>query len=126
MSPMNKTAGFTLIEVLVALAILSIALTAIIKATSQNIKNTLYLQEKTISAWVGTKIITETRLGIIKLPAPPDVTHKQTHMFNQVWPWQAHLSITPNRRIRKITVEVFAPKNQRKLITLESYLYDAP
>lgn len=68
----NKRAGFTLIEVLIALAILSISLTAIIKATSQNIKDTAYLQEKTLALWVGLNELNEARAGYIRLPEQPD------------------------------------------------------
>lgn len=41
---MNK--GFTLIEVLLALAVVAIALTALLKATSQDVANTQRIKEK--------------------------------------------------------------------------------
>jgi general secretion pathway protein I len=119
----KNNAGFTLIEVLVALAILSIALTSIIKATSQNIKDTVYIQQKNIALWVATDIINEARAGIIKLPDEPDALNETFDMLGQQWPYQANLRSTPNPRIKEIYIDVFSPEKQKILIHLESYLY---
>ncbi|HLB58283.1 MAG TPA: type II secretion system minor pseudopilin GspI, partial [Gammaproteobacteria bacterium] len=88
---MKNKAGFTLIEVLIALAILSIALTAIIQSTSQNIKDTLYLQNKTIAIWVGSELIAEVEAGILKVPAAPDKLTQEVEMLEQEWRCVARL-----------------------------------
>ena len=114
----NKIKGFTLIEVLIALAILSIALTSIIKYTSQNIRDTNYLQNKMIAMWVGTQIMNEARVGILTLPQ-----HQVTKMLGQNWPWEANVVSTPNSHIKEIDVDVMQESNQEKLIHLVSYVY---
>jgi general secretion pathway protein I len=119
----SVTAGFTLIEVLIALAILSIALTAIIKATSQTIKDTIYLQDKTIAHWVGLYVINEARVGIVKLPTLPGALHAETTMLGEEWSWQAMLSPTPNLHIKEIHVRVFRKIDKAKLADLMSYYY---
>lgn len=111
--------GFTLIEVLIALAILSIALTAIIKATSENLQNTFYLQQKTISGWVGNLIMNEALAGVIKITGN---ISGSTDMLGQSWAWQASLTTTPNPHISKIHVTVFG-KNNAPLSNRESYVY---
>jgi general secretion pathway protein I len=116
----NKIAGFTLIEVLIALVILSIAVTAIIKATSQNIKDTLYIQKKTIALWVGNQIINEIIVGLRKPPLAPDVLKDNSIMLNEDWSWEASLKHTPNPRIQEINVDVY---QDTLLIHLMSYLY---
>lgn len=120
----NNNTGFTLIEVLVALAILSIALTTIIKVTTLNIKNTIYLQNKTIAAWVGTQAINEARVGLIKFSSDEKI-EQETTMFHQKWKWQGEMVSTPNPHIKKIVVEVFEKASDAKLIELESYVYVA-
>src|SRR5690242_7353383 len=120
---MKKNSGFTLIEVLVALAILSIALTAIIKSTSQNIKDTLYIKNKTIASWVGTQIMNEARIDLLKLPLAPDTQDEETTMLGQVWLWKANIKPTPNPHIQEIDVDVFDKASNTKLITLVSYKY---
>lgn len=120
---LKKNKGFTLIEVLVALAILSIALTTIIKVTVLNIKNTIYLQNKTIAAWVGTQVINEARIGLIKLS--DDNEDHEVKMLNQEWKWQGEMVSTPNAHIKKIVVDVFDKASEARLIELESYVYVA-
>jgi general secretion pathway protein I len=122
---LNKNHGFTLIEVLIALAILSIALTAIIKSTSQNIRDTTYIQNKNIANWVGSQVINEVRAGILVLPTPPDNLEQTTEMLGQSWRWQANLIATPNPQIMEIHVAVFKKSSDAKLISLVSYLYAA-
>jgi general secretion pathway protein I len=120
---MKNNAGFTLIEVLIALAILAIALTAVIKSTSQNIRDTLYIQNKTIAAWVGTEVINEARAGVIKFPSSPASMKKEMDMLGQTWPWEANIENTPNPKIKKISVVVFQQSNNKKLSQFESYIY---
>lgn len=122
---MQNNKGFTLIEVLIALAILSIALTTIIKFTSQNIRDTTYVQNKTIANWVGTQIINEVRVGVLKLPEPPDTLEQETEMLGQTWSWKASLAATPNTHIQEIHVDVFQKTGNKKMISLVSYLYVA-
>lgn len=115
---MQNKAGFTLIEVLIALVILSIALTAIIKSTSQNIKDTLYVQKKTIALWVGNQVMNEILVGLRK---PPFAKIKdKTIMLNEEWAWEAFAKPTPNQHIQEINVDV---SQRGHLIHLMSYLY---
>lgn len=120
---MKKNDGFTLIEVLVALAILAIAIIAIIKSTTQNIRDTLYLQNKTIANWVGTEVVNEVRAGLLKPSSENDSIEQETEMLGRKWTWQASLQTTPNPHIKKIKVTVLDPSTHKKLEELESYVY---
>ena len=119
-SGVKSNTGFTLIEVLVALAILSIALTALIKASAQNIKDTIYLQNKTIAHWVGMRVINEARIGLIKLPAA-----ETTEMLSSKWSWQAMQLPSKNPHIAEIHVTVKHLPDNNKLLELVSYAYVA-
>lgn len=118
----RNASGLTLIEVLIALAIVSIAMTAIIKATSQNILGTQYLQNKTIAMWVGEQVLNEARVGILTLS--PDQQMQTTTMLGQDWSWHASQEETPNPRIKKMSVDVFAPGTEENpLISLDTFVY---
>lgn len=121
--------GLTLIEVLIALAIIAIALTAVIKATSHSIRSTAYLEDKAEAGWVAQQIINEIRVGVLKLPESADSLDQSTQMLGRDWYWSASQQATPNRRIKKIIVSVYrqAAENTERspIITLESYTYDA-
>src|SRR3990167_1066995 len=117
--------GLSLIEVLIALAIVSIALAAVIKTTSQNIQATSYLQDKTMATWVGQYILNEVRVGVLTLPVD-DELKQSMQWLGKEWYFEAKAEQTANRRIQKITVDVFAhEKNSEELplMSLESYTY---
>ena len=116
-------AGFTLIEVLIALAIIGIAMSAIIKAASQNIKDTHYLQQKTMATWVGTEVIHATQAGILKLPKEPDDLQEETDMLGQTWSWKAHLAPTPNPKVQEIKVNVFYHSEESPLASMTGFYY---
>lgn len=117
--------GLTLIEVLIALAIISIAMTAIIKGTSQNIRATTYLQDKMIAVWVGQQLLNEVRAGVRILPNESGPMKVTTKMLGKEWFSQLSQEETPNRRIKRISVKVFSNEDEdaQSLLTLNSYLY---
>lgn len=126
----RQMAGLTLIEVLVALAIISIALTAVIKATSQNILGTGYLQNKTIALWVGKEVMSNAQLGLLKLPEDDSEGEVTTiNMLGQDWYVRAAEDATPNARIKKIRVRVYEhePEDEETsaLADLDGYRYHA-
>jgi general secretion pathway protein I len=121
----NQLAGFTLIEVLIALAILSISLTAIIKSTSQSIKDTIYLQDKTVAHWVGLQVINEARAGLLNLSSQSDKKTDEMEMLGGKWTWEAQLKPTENPHITEIDVDVFRQPDNAKLAALVSYSYAA-
>jgi general secretion pathway protein I len=120
--------GFTLIEVLIALAIVGIAMTAVIKATSQNIRSVNYLQTKTTALWVGQQVLNQARVGLLKVDSSSTNQKLTTSLLGQDWYWQLDEEETPNPQIQKITVKVFANEMTKEedtpLVTLESYSYD--
>lgn len=126
---MIKQRGLTLIEVLIALAIVAIAMTAIIKATGQNIRGTNYLQDKTIAMWVGKQVLNEARVGLLVIPAAPDKLKAKTVMLGSDWFWQLSQTNTPNKHIKKAEVRVYAidndDENRSPIISMETYLYHA-
>lgn len=123
---LRKTAsGFTLIEVLIALAITAIAVTAVIKATSQNIRSTTYLQSKTIAMWVGENIINQARVGLITLSEESNDEKDSMIILGQTMYWQGSQEQTPNKHIYKLNVKVFANEHEESpLINLTGYRYD--
>lgn len=121
-----QQAGLTLIEVLIALAIIGTAMTAVIKATSQNINASGYLQRKTIAMWVGLQVMNELRAGVLK-EGSSGSQKLTTEMLGREWFWQTVEEETPNPNIKKIMVKVFENEEEEEeaapIITLESFLY---
>lgn len=126
-SPKNQS-GFTLVEVLIALAIVGIAMTAVIKATSQNIRSVSYLQTKTTALWVGQQVLNQARVGLLKVDSTSSNQKLTTELLGQEWYWELEEEETPNPQIKKLIVKVFANETTKEedapLVTLESYRYD--
>ena len=101
---MKRVAGFTLIEVLIALAVLAIAMAAVIKVSASNTSNTAYLKEKSIAHWIAVNKANELRLT----ENWPSVGTKKGSvvMAKQEWRWQLKVSNTPDKNIRRMDIEV--------------------
>lgn len=121
----SKSAGMTLIEVLIALAIIAIALTAIVKATTENIRSTSYLQHKTLALWVAEDILNKARTGVITLSGDNDSNDNVVTILGEDWHWKGKSDSSANPHIKKINIDVYASDNDdaSPVISLESYVY---
>lgn len=119
---MNTFKGFTLIEVLIALVIISVALTAILKATSQTIRDTRYLENKIVAHWVAINTLNELEASLIPLPTERPF-QEDTTQLGISFTFEASLETTPNPNIQKLNVTVFDKKTHHLLTTLSSYHY---
>jgi len=102
--------GFTLLEILVALAIITIALGAIISESSRNGDNAARLRDHTIAHWVAMNLVAEQQIGG-KWPAITN-TRGHTLMAEQQWFWRLRVSKTADTRIRRLDVVV--SNNERR------------
>jgi len=96
--------GFTLMEVLVSLAVLAIALSALIKSSVENTTNMGYLRDKTFAHWVAMNKATE--LNVNQTWVSPGRSNGKSEMANQQWHWTMIVSNTPNKNIRKYELEI--------------------
>lgn len=106
----RASSGFTLIEILLALAIIAIALTALLKAIAQNVDNTHRIKEKTISHWVAMQGVAMVQLGLLKVTQGQETT-QDTTMLGQHWFWRVHVSNTPQKNMQLITLSVSTQRN---------------
>jgi len=123
---MQRNHGLTLIEVLIALAIAGIAIIAIIKAVTQNIHSTAYLQRKTMAMWVAQDVINETRAHLLQFETSSGNQKLTTELFGQDWFWKRDMQETPNPKIKQVIVRVFDKSDDDEtspIITMESYVY---
>lgn len=103
----SATKGFTLIEVMVALAIVAIALATGARAYSQWIEGSRLLHERMLAT-----ICLQNQWAKISLaPNLPPVGEDYVSCLQdgQSFQVQVHVSATPNARFRKIDMSVFSP-----------------
>ena len=96
--------GFTLLEIMVALVILAVGMSALVKAAGGNAANASYLKSKTFAQWVAENLATEYRLK----GEFPAVGRKQgvVTMVDRQWRWQIKVTNTDDNRIRRLDIGV--------------------
>ncbi len=101
---MNPSRGFTLVEVLVAVAILAIAMAAILSGMARYADNAAYLRDKTLALWVAHNRIA----NLMSQPEWPSVgrSNGNDEMGGDDWRWTAEVKETPDDRLRRIDVTV--------------------
>jgi general secretion pathway protein I len=108
--------GFTLIEVMIALAVVAIGLMAILKAVNDEVGGANLTRNKMLALWVLENKVAEIRLNPV-LPAT-GINQGQQNLFNQTWRWQTNTTATANAKIFKVEVAISMPTAKDKKNTL--------
>lgn len=118
----SSISGFTLIEVLVALAIIAVALPALILTGVRTAEQAGYLKAKTFAHWVAMNKVSELRLSD-QWPAIGRQNGTQL-MAEHEWRWNVEIKKTLYNDVRRVEVSV-QPEEQTEgqpLIKLIAYL----
>ena len=101
---MQANRGFTLLEILIALAVLAVALGAIIKSSSDFTGSHAHLQARTMANWVARNVMVEFQVN----GEWPRVGERKgsMEMGHSEWRWVARISQTEEAQLRRIDVEV--------------------
>ncbi len=83
---MTRARGFTLIEVLAALAIIAIGMMAVLTTIGSSASTASYLRDKTLAQWIALNQIETTRLGG-QLPSP-GTTDGKLDYAGRHWRWR--------------------------------------
>lgn len=113
--------GFTLLEVMVALAVIAFALAAGASAVSSNARNASGLQQRTYAHWVAMNKMTELQLSN-QWPATK-TTKGSELMARHEWFWAIKVSKTPNPVMRRVDVMVRPEEDDESpLVTLTGFV----
>ena len=96
--------GFTLIEVLAALVIVSLGMLGVIQAVSQTASNSVYLRDKTLAHWIAMNRLTEVRLA--QTAPSVDKTSDELDYAGRRWRWTMDVQDTGITSMRRIDVRV--------------------
>lgn len=118
----GKQKGFTLLELLVALAILSIVALTALRNNASMIDNAAYLRDKTLAHWVAMNKAAELRLAgqlIVN-----DGQQGKTVMAEQRWAWQVTGKATDDPDIQLVEIKVRPERSDKgtSLASLSMYL----
>jgi len=96
--------GFTLIEVLVALAIVAVALAAGFRSVAQSAESASALKARTLALWVA-----QNRLATAQLEVPTPGVGERSGQETQAgaeFAWRQNVGGTPNPAFRRVEITV--------------------
>jgi len=118
----RSDAAFTLIEVLVALAIVAVALSAGMRALAQSADGASALKDRTLALWVAENRLARAQLGI---DIPAGTASGRETQANMMLAWRETITATPNPAFRKIEIVVADPAQPDYVLArLVGYLGD--
>ena len=120
-----RSKGFTLVEVMVALAIVAIALPALLMSLYQQIDDTAYLRDKTLAYMVAENKLAEIRLVIgstRNLSAGKD--SGLASMADRDWYWWVETKATEVEKFFRVDITVSLDEEQQEqpLYTLSAFM----
>jgi general secretion pathway protein I len=96
--------GFTLMEALVALTILAIAGTGLVRATEAHVDQVGGIQQRTIAQWVAENRLIELELD----PANLAGGSERVEMLGRNWDVSVDIDATEDPELAKVTISVAA------------------
>ena len=117
--------GFTLVEVLVALAIVSIALMSALRAAGLGTNNVGELRARLLAGWVAENLLAEHRARADWLPL--GIQRGSARQGGLDFAWREEVIGTPNPAFRRVDVRVYATAEEsHALAHLAGFIVNAP
>lgn len=118
-----KQQGLTLIEVMVAIFILSIVMVGVVLSSSQVMRSTQRLHDRLMALWVSQAVGVELRSGALgKISIQMSISGEQ-QMGQKTWRWVGKAQ--PEEDIVRVVIDVFEEGHAESLLT-QSYYVSLP
>lgn len=121
---MKHARGFTLMEILVALAVVGIGLAALIGASARATHDAAALRDRTFAGWIAQNVLTEIRIS----PETLDTgTRNGDEMLGgERWEWTAEVTPAVVPQLRYIEIKVGRENTEGSIVTLTAFRLTQP
>jgi general secretion pathway protein I len=129
---MKRVGGFTLLEVLVALAIFAMVAASVLTATARSLQTASRLEDKTLAMWIADNHLSELQLA--QSPVADGRAQGELLFAGRRWQWQSEVRATSEPAMRRVTLWVAeraersnsGEVRERALVSLEGFLGERP
>ena len=110
--PMSSMAGFTLLEIMVALAIFATLAAAVLSASQYVLKQSSAVEQRLFAVWLA-----DNQLNELRLQSRLEVGQQQrlVQMDQRDWQLRQHISATADPRLLRADVHVSVPGREHTL-----------
>lgn len=121
--PMTER-GFTLLEVMVALAVFAVVSVALVGNSASTIRQAGMIQERTVATWLAEDRMTGLRIVPRSDETFPGVgTEREIiEMAGVEWDVETEIESTENDDVRRVTVRVYRETNDEPTARLTGFL----
>ena len=125
MAHRSLSAGFTLLESMVALAIVALGMMAVNTQLNRYVVSTSFIEEKTLASWIASNQIALLSVN----PQWPEIGESDEDVeeyAGREWRLEIEISETPVENLRRADVRVFLADDPDRLIHTVSALLEPP
>lgn len=112
-NPAHNMKGMTLIEVLVALVIIAVALSAAIRSVNAGVANTDYLKQKSFAHWVAMNSVAEQQAIVFK---GAKNEWAETELAGRNWHINTKAIVTGDKSILRVETKVYRERNDESAL----------
>jgi len=122
----HAASGFTLVEALVALVIVSLGMMAVYGQLNQYAMTSVYIEQKTLASWIATNKLTELSVQS-DWPETGDVEDDLEQEYaGRQWHYRIEVSQTDVPNLRRADVSVSLSDEPERIIHTVSALIEPP
>ncbi|MFT5758246.1 MAG: general secretion pathway protein I [Alteromonadaceae bacterium] len=103
--------GFTLIEVMLAMAVFAIAGVALLTTADNHFRNMSHLESKMLTNWIASNQLVEATLD--KTWPPKNNKKGKVELAGKEWFWLQKVTKTLDKNMRAVVIEVRATEQQK-------------
>jgi len=101
----RQVRGFTLVEVLVALVVVALGLTALMVAVNGTARTSGLLRDKTLAQWIALNRLSEVRLNVVKFGQNTDTG--ELNFGSRKWHYDTRYFDTSIASMKRVVVRVY-------------------
>lgn len=109
----TRRAGFTLLEVLVALVIVAVAVAALARSGAQVVNHQFESEQRTMALWVADNVLAELRLDP---PGQSGRSQGSARMGGRDWHYDVLIQPAPGDEMLRADVVVYADSRRTRLV----------